>query len=213
MKWTGRAIGLSITLLLIVIGLLWPLVFTGSSQSAPPSDPVVITDYHAEFVVDADGRLDATEIITGDFPSGRHGIFRYWDVANLNSAHVRQEPRVTEILLDDRPVPYKMQWESGKRFRVAKIGDPNNYLDYGTHVFRIRYTIDGVLDPGGTGADKKFASSTGDPSAPLGVLLERRRPGVEQQHRTRGHLDHPARRRHRRPVFGRLRRGALPATT
>ncbi|WP_179470904.1 DUF2207 domain-containing protein, partial [Mycolicibacterium vinylchloridicum] len=165
MKTTGRVIGTSITLLLITIGLLWPLVFTGSSQGSPPSDPVVITDYHAEFVVDANGRLDATEIITGEFPSGRHGIFRYWDVANLNSPHVRQEPRITEILLDDRPVPYTMKWESGKRFRIAKIGDPNQYLDYGTHVFRIRYTLDGVLDPGGTGADKKFASSTGDPSA------------------------------------------------
>ena len=138
MRWTGRVIWFSIALLLIAIGLLSPLVFTGSSQGGPPSDPVVITDYHAEFVVDANGRLDATEIITGNFPSGRHGIFRYWDVANLNSPHVRQPPQITEILLDDQPVPYKMQWENGKRFRVAKIGDPGNYLDYGSHVFRIR---------------------------------------------------------------------------
>ncbi|WP_099251501.1 DUF2207 domain-containing protein, partial [Mycobacterium sp. shizuoka-1] len=165
MKRTGRLIGLSITVALIALGLLWPLLFTSTSQGAPPSDPVVITDYHAEFVVGADGRMDATEIITGDFPSGRHGIFRYWDVANLNSPHVRQEPRITEILMDDRPIPYALQWQTGKRFRVAKIGDPNQYLDYGTHVFRIRYTIDGVLDPGNTGADKTFASSTGDPSA------------------------------------------------
>ncbi|ORB47425.1 DUF2207 domain-containing protein, partial [Mycolicibacterium rhodesiae] len=165
MKWTGRIIWVSIAVLLIVIGLLWPLVLTGSAQGGPPSDPVVITDYRAEFVVDRDGRLDATEIITGRFPSGRHGIFRYWDVANLNSPRVRQEPHVTEILLDDQPVPFTLQWQSGKRFRVAKIGDPNSYLDYGTHVYRIRYSIDGVLDPGDTGAGKQFASSTGDPSS------------------------------------------------
>ncbi len=46
-----------------------------------------------------------------------------------------------------------MLWEGGQRFRVAKIGDPDQYLSSGTHVFEIRYTIDGVLDPGTTGAD------------------------------------------------------------
>ena len=83
------------------------------------------------------------ETITTRFPSGRHGIFRYWDVANQNDSHIRQVPQVTEILLDDQPVPYKMLWQNQQRFLVAKIGDPDRYLDFGTHVFRIRYTIDG----------------------------------------------------------------------
>ena len=39
------------------------------------------------------------------------------------------------------------------------------YLSFGTHVFEIRYTIPGVLDPGSTGADKTFADSTGDDAA------------------------------------------------
>ena len=47
MKWTGRVIWFSIALLLIVIGLLWPMVAASSSQGGPPADPVVITDYHA----------------------------------------------------------------------------------------------------------------------------------------------------------------------
>ena len=55
--------------------------------------------------------------------------------------------------------PYQMLWEDGERFRVAKIGDPDQYLSSGTHVFEIRYTIAGVLDPGTTGADKTFAES------------------------------------------------------
>ena len=50
-------------------------------------------------------------------------------------------------------------------FRVAKIGDPDKYLGFGTHVFEIRYRIPGVLDPGSTGADKRFAQSTGDAAA------------------------------------------------
>ena len=64
---------------------------------------------------------------------------------------------VTSILMDGEPVPYQMLWEDGDRFRVAKIGDPDSYLTAGTHVFEIRYTIAGVLDPGDTGADKEFA--------------------------------------------------------
>ena len=166
MKGFGRAIAWSISLLLIAIGLLWPVLFSFAPKAGAPSDPVVITNYRADFVVDRDGRMDATEVITGDFPGSRHGIFRYWDVANQNNSHVRQVPEITEISMDDRPVPYQMLWESGERFRVAKIGDPSRLLDYGTHVFRIRYTIDGVLDPGSTGANRTFASSTGDQAAP-----------------------------------------------
>ena len=30
-----------------------------------------------------DGTMTAVETITADFPSGRHGLFRYWDVARV----------------------------------------------------------------------------------------------------------------------------------
>ena len=146
MRWFGRALAWSISLVLITVGLLWPVIFGALPQAAgPASDPVVITNFRGDFVVDRDGRLEATETITTRFPSGRHGIFRYWDVANQNDSHIRQVPQVTEILLDDQPVPYKMLWQNQQRFLVAKIGDPDRYLDFGTHVFRIRYTIDGSV--------------------------------------------------------------------
>ncbi len=124
--------------------------------------------------------MTAVETITAEFPGGRHGIFRYWDVANQNNPRVRQKPEITSVLLDGDPVPYQMLWEDGERFRVAKIGDPDSTLSYGTHVFEIRYTIPGVLDPGDTGADKEFAESTGDPDIAVGVLLERHRAVLEQ---------------------------------
>ena len=152
---------------------------SGAGQRPPTlDDPVVFSNYKADFVVSADGRLDAVETITGEFPSSRHGIFRYWDVANQNSPRVRQKPEITSVLLDGEIVPYQMLWEDGERFRVAKIGDPDRYLTYGTHVFEIRYTIPGVLDPGSTGADKQFAESTGDPELDVRVLLERHRAGA-----------------------------------
>jgi hypothetical protein len=153
-------------LVLITFGFLWPVIFSGGAGSATTvDDPVEIADYTASYTVDAAGRLDAVETITGEFPSGRHGIFRYWDVANPNSPRVRQVPQIESILMDGEPAPYRMLWEDGERFRVAKIGSPDVTLDWGRHVFEIRYHIDGVLDPGKVGADKRFASTTGRPLA------------------------------------------------
>ncbi len=95
-----RYVMLAIAVLLTVVGFAWPAMFPMSSQGSPPDDPVVITNFRAEFVVDRDGRMEATETITGDFPGDRHGIFRYWDVANPNDSGVRNVPEVTEVLLD-----------------------------------------------------------------------------------------------------------------
>ena len=160
----GRVIRSLILLALIMSGLLWPLAFRGAATASDIDDPVVFTDYKANFVVNNQGRLDAVETITADFPEGRHGIFRYWDIANQNNPGVRQRPDIASILLDGQPAPYQMLWEDGQRFRVAKIGDPNQDLPAGTHVYEMRYTIDGVLDPASTGADKTFAQSTGAPT-------------------------------------------------
>ena len=58
-----------------------------------------------------------------------------------------------------------MLWEGGERFRVAKIGDPDSTLSSGTHVYEIRYTIPGVLDPAAPATNRRFAHSVGDPNA------------------------------------------------
>ena len=160
----GRVFRWLIPLALIMFGLLWPLVLRGGSAASGVDDPVVFSNYKANFVVNEAGRLDAVETITAEFPDGRHGLFRYWDIANPNSPRVRQKPEITSILLDGQPAPYQMLWEDGERFRVAKIGDPDQYVTAGTHVFEIRYTIDGVLDPASTGGNKTFAQSTGAPT-------------------------------------------------
>ena len=144
MAVVGRAIRWLIALALIAIAVLWPLVFTGSSSAGQVDDPVTFSEYRADFHVDGNGNLDATETITAEFPSGRHGLFRYWDIANPNSPRVRQKPEITSILMDGNPIDYQTLSESGGRFRVAKIGDPDRYLDWGTHIFEIRYTVPGV---------------------------------------------------------------------
>ena len=177
---------------------LWGAVAAGVPRRrrrlSAVDDPVVFSNYKADFIVNAGGRLDAVETITAEFPSGRHGLFRYWAVTTRTTPGCGRSRRSPRSCSTANAVPYQMLWEDGERFRVAKIGDPDEYLSYGTHVFEIRYTIDGVLDPGTTGADKTFADSTGDDSAiAVGVLLERHRAGVEQRDRTGRHLGHAAR--------------------
>lgn len=148
MAWLSR-LRWPIALLVIAIAVLTPLFITVYVEPTDVSDPVVFSEYRADFTVAADGTLDATETITAEFPLWRHGLFRYWDVANPNDPHIRQPPDITDIAVDGAPVPYELSWEDNRRFRVAKIGDPDRYLDEGTHVFTIRYRIAGVLDPGG----------------------------------------------------------------
>ncbi|MDT5194753.1 MAG: hypothetical protein QOH20_1507, partial [Mycobacterium sp.] len=160
-----RLFGWLLLLGLIAVGLLWPHVLSSAGGAGAANDPVVFSNYQADFTVSEDGTLDAVETITGEFPSGRHGIFQFWDVANQNSPRVRQKPEITSILLDGEPAPYQMLWEDRERLRVAEIGDPDTTLSPGTHVYEIRYTIPGVLDPGSTGANKQFATSTGDPNS------------------------------------------------
>jgi Predicted membrane protein (DUF2207)/LemA family len=160
-----RYFGWLILFLLTAVGLLWPLVLGSGSSAGTTTDPVVLTDYHVDYVVNAEGRLDAVETITGDFPSGRHGIFRYWDVANSNSSRIRQVPDITSILMDGEPAPYQMLWESDDRFRVAKIGDPDNTVSAGLHTYELRYSIPGVLDPGSTGENRRFAYVVGRPNS------------------------------------------------
>ena len=167
-----RVIGWSIPLMLIMFGLLWPLVFKGGdNQALPADDPVTFSNFKADFRVNADGSMDAVETITADFPTGRHGLFQFWDTANPNDPYVRQVPEIQSVRIDGAAAPYQVLWQDGRRLRVAKIGDPDEYLGFGTHVFEIRYTVAGVLDRGDTGDDTKFAKATGEDSAAQSVFF------------------------------------------
>ena len=115
MRWIGKVVKWSILLVLIAFGLFWPLIFKGESSGSPPSDPVTIVNYKADYTVDKQGLLTATETITADFPGGRHGIFRYWDVANQNDSGVRQVPTVSSVRMDGAPIPVQYSWKNGSK--------------------------------------------------------------------------------------------------
>ncbi|PIB76214.1 hypothetical protein CQY22_007420, partial [Mycolicibacterium brumae] len=162
----GRLVGWLIVLGLIAAGLLWPLLLSGTSPGPANDDPVVFADYHGDYTVADNGNLTATETIVGEFPSGRHGLFRYFDVANPNLPGLRHVPTVASVTVDGEDASYDMFWENGRRFWVVKIGDPDRELAPGRHTFVINYSLTDALDPGTAGADRAFASRTGDVGAP-----------------------------------------------
>jgi uncharacterized membrane protein YgcG len=133
--------------------LLFPVVagMSSSPQSSTP-DPVTISTYTAHYAVDANGVLTARETIVGDFPIGRHGIFRYWDVQDMADKHVRLRPQDLEVTRDGNSEPFTLQWEQGRRFRVAKIGSADVILPAGEHTYVLTYRIKGALAHGTIGS-------------------------------------------------------------
>ena len=171
MSSRALAIGGRIVLILLTaIGLLWPLAGSlFSTTSGAADDPVVITEMRSAYSVAADGHMAVNEQITANFPGDRHGIFRYWDVSDPSDPSARHIPTIREITVDGAPARYETYWESGNRFLVAKIGDPDVYLDRGEHTYTIVYAIDGVISQPAAGAAGTYASTegenTGDPGS------------------------------------------------
>ena len=167
-----RVLGYGLACCLVLAGLLWPLVVVWASAlpTSPTDDPVTVTSYQATYRVAADGRLDATETITARFPSGRHGIYRFWDVADPSDPGARHRPTLQGITLDGTAVPYETWWQTGDRYFVAKIGDPDRTLARGSHVYVITYSQPGAISPPTAGSGS-FASSQGRPDGPTGSVL------------------------------------------
>ncbi|MET1133716.1 MAG: DUF2207 domain-containing protein, partial [Aeromicrobium sp.] len=151
-----------VTAVILVGILLVPALATMSdSSTSGVADPVAITSYRATYDIDEDGTLNATETITADFPWGRHGIFRYWDLADRADHTVRYRPRDVSIRLDGDSVEVDRSWEQGRRFRVARIGSADEYLSPGPHTYTISYRIDGALAPNPERVADANASWTG----------------------------------------------------
>ena len=119
-----RILASTLVALITVAGLFWPLLQSpDSSGTATSTDPVTSTDYRAVYKVDANGRLNAVETISTEFGSGCHGSFRFWDVWDSFDAGVRYVPRSIDVSLDGAGEPSSLWWETGKCFRVGRIGD------------------------------------------------------------------------------------------
>ena len=145
-------------LLLLGLVILWPALDLSESQGAT-YEPTSITEYDADFRVADDGDLDVVETITVDFPiSGRHGIFRFWDVRDPNAPQARRIPADIDVTMDGQDVEQLISRQGQGRYRVVRVGSENITVTPGLHTYRISYRIPGVLiDGGGTGAESEFA--------------------------------------------------------
>lgn len=148
--------------IIVLLGLCWPLATIVPSSSGKQSDPVRIADYVAGYEVSPNGELSATETITGEFPVGRHGIFRYWDLTDPNDPRIRHQTTIESITMDGQPEPAEMFIEGAQRYLVAKIGDPDVLVTPGRHVYQIKYRTTGALTPASTGSIPEFQSAVGD---------------------------------------------------
>ena len=113
------------------------------------SEPTSITNYDAVFELSENGDLDVVETLTVNFPSGdRHGIFRFWDRVDQENGEVRRLVEDVEVTQDGDEAQVEMSTEDHGRFDVARIGDPDEFVSTGEHVYEIKYHIDGTIEPG-----------------------------------------------------------------
>lgn len=163
--WGKKLLGLSsgpLTLLAVLFALatvvLWPVTASRGEGSGSSYDPATISHYEVDLTVDAQGSLDATETIQVAMPAFRHGIFRFWDVADRAQPGYRNLPHDVHITQDGQPAKVSWSWQQGRQFRVAKIGDADTELTEGLHTWVIRYQVDGVLrSPHGGAAPGSWA--------------------------------------------------------
>lgn len=141
---------------------VWPLFASGMGSGASGPDPARITDYRVQMSVDDDGTLTARETLQVQMPAWRHGIFRYFDVHDGADPRGRAIPRDITVTADGEPAQVDWSWQDGRRFRVAKIGDPDDYLTEGMHTYVITWRVEGVLaEPGSRGDSGTWSSAEG----------------------------------------------------
>ena len=148
-KVVAGVFGLFFLAVIVAIGGISVATPSGSESSS-------ISDYTADFTVNADGDLEVVETLTVNFPISRHGIFRFFDTRdNPNGSHSRVIPEDVEVSRDGQSEPYTRESKGRGRYVVLKIGRAETTIS-GTHVYRIGYTIEGALAKGSDGARTQF---------------------------------------------------------
>ena len=146
-RWLAWAVLLGV----LVVMILVPALRYGSGGGATESDVSTITDYRADFTVKRDGTLQAVETLRVSFPTYKHGIFRFFDLADPQDSHVRLQPRGIEVTRDGQREPFELLNEGQGRYVDAKIGSAS-YTMTGEHTYVIRYEVPGALSKAASGA-------------------------------------------------------------
>ncbi len=138
---------------LVVLGglVLFPALTYGRGSGSSDTDVATITDYRADFTVARTGRMDAVETLTVSYPVLKHGIFRFFDLADPSDDRVRLVPHDISVTRDGQAEPFEVLREGHGRYRDLKIGSAGTTMD-GAHTYVIRYSVDGVLSARGQGS-------------------------------------------------------------
>ena len=152
-----RVVGVVVWLALLLGVMLWPAISYDWSTAAATYEETTIRTYVADFTVDDDGDLHATETLTIDFPGyGKHGIFRFFDEADQSATNARREPYDISVTRDGSPEPFELLNENNGRITNVRIGSADVTIPAGEHTYVIDYKIDGVLEEGTTGQPTQF---------------------------------------------------------
>src|SRR6478609_8052924 len=145
-----RALAYLVGLAVVLLVILAPAALYGFTDDGDDtSEDTTITSYVATFDVDDEGDMDVVETLTVDFPySGKHGIFRFFDKSFQDDPQVRWVPDDVEVTMDGDDVPFEELEEGFGKYVNVRIGDPDSTVEPGEHVYRISYSVDGVLLPG-----------------------------------------------------------------
>ena len=152
-----RVVGVVLWLALLLGVMLWPAISYDWSTAAATYEETTIRTYVADFTVDDEGDLHATETLTIDFPgNGKHGIFRFFDEADQSATNARREPYDISVTRDGSPEPFELLNENNGRITNVRIGSADVTIPAGEHTYVIDYKIDGVLEEGTTGPPTQF---------------------------------------------------------
>jgi len=152
-----RVVGVVLWLALLLGVMLWPAISYDWSTAAATYEETTIRTYVADFTVDDEGDLHATETLTIDFPgNGKHGIFRFFDEADQSATNARREPYDISVTRDGSPEPFELLNENNGRITNVRIGSADVTIPAGEHTYVIDYKIDGVLEKGTTGPPTQF---------------------------------------------------------
>jgi Predicted membrane protein (DUF2207) C-terminal domain/Predicted membrane protein (DUF2207) N-terminal domain len=143
--WAARLFAL----VLLAVGVLARVAPTPERAPSPTYEDTTISDYRADFTLDRGGNLSVVERLAVAFPfGGKHGIFRFFDTRDDNDLYARRVPEDITVTRDGSLEAVELSTEKSRRYVVARIGRADVTLAPGTHVYELRYRIDGVLLPG-----------------------------------------------------------------
>jgi hypothetical protein len=148
-KLVAGLFGLAVLAVIVGIGAI------SLPSSSTDSESSTISNYVADFTVQADGDLEVVETLTVNFPVSRHGIFRFFDTRDPNDRYNRLMPEDIQVTRDGIPDGLELLKERRGRYINAKIGRAETTI-FNEHTYRISYRIEGALSKGSDGSRTQF---------------------------------------------------------